>query len=81
MLGQVSNPVGFTGSVAAPTSITSASQVLGLKVCASMPRPDTLNFIEVKLGKSLNLIGTGGNFLKRTPMAHYIDQQLIKGTL
>ena len=33
-------------------------------------KPDTLNLIEEKTGKSLELIGTGGNFLNRTPMAH-----------
>jgi hypothetical protein len=32
-------------------------------------KPDTLNLIEEKVGKRLELIGTGGNFLKRTPMA------------
>ena len=31
--------------------------------------PDTLNLIEEKLGKSLELIGTGGNFLNNA-MAH-----------
>ena len=31
---------------------------------------DTLNLIEEKVGKNFELIGTGGNFLKRTPMAH-----------
>ena len=33
-------------------------------------KPDTLNLIEEKVGKSLELIGTGGNFLNRTPMVH-----------
>ena len=28
-------------------------------------KPDTLNIIEEKLGKSLELIGTGGNFLNK----------------
>jgi hypothetical protein len=32
-------------------------------------KPDTLNLIEEKVGKSLEHIGTGGNFLNRTPMA------------
>ena len=31
-------------------------------------KPDTLNQIEEKVGKSLELTGTGGNFLNRTPM-------------
>ena len=29
-------------------------------------KPDTLNLIDKKVGKSLELIGTGGNFLNRT---------------
>jgi hypothetical protein len=29
-------------------------------------KPDTLNLVEEKLGKSLELFGTGGNFLNRT---------------
>jgi hypothetical protein len=29
-------------------------------------KSDTLNLIEEKVGKSLELIGTGGNFLNRT---------------
>jgi hypothetical protein len=33
-------------------------------------KPDILNLIEEKVGKSLELIGTGGNFLNRTPMSH-----------
>jgi hypothetical protein len=31
-------------------------------------KPDTLNLIEKKMGKSLELIGTGRNFLNRIPM-------------
>jgi hypothetical protein len=31
-------------------------------------KPDTLKPIEEKLGESLELIGTGGNFLNRIPM-------------
>jgi hypothetical protein len=33
-------------------------------------KPDTMNLIEEKVGKNLELIGTEGNFLNRTPMAH-----------
>jgi hypothetical protein len=33
-------------------------------------KPDTLNIIEKIVGKSLELIGTGENFLNRTPMAY-----------
>jgi hypothetical protein len=32
-------------------------------------KPVTLNLIEEKAGKSLELIGSGENFLNRTPMA------------
>ena len=32
-------------------------------------KPDTLNRMEEKLGKSLELIGTGANFLNKNPMA------------
>ena len=32
-------------------------------------KPDTLNLIEEKMTNSLELIGTGDNFLNRTPMA------------
>jgi hypothetical protein len=33
-------------------------------------KPDTLNLIEEKVGKSLEHMGTGENFLTRTPMAY-----------
>jgi hypothetical protein len=33
-------------------------------------KPDTLNLIEEKVGKILQLIDTGRNFLNRTSMAH-----------
>jgi hypothetical protein len=33
-------------------------------------KPDTLNLIEEKVRKSLELIGIPGNFINRTPMAH-----------
>jgi hypothetical protein len=32
-------------------------------------KPDTLKLTEETVGKSLELIGIGGNFLNRTPMA------------
>jgi hypothetical protein len=32
--------------------------------------PDTPNLIEEKVGMNFELIGTGGNFLNRTPMAN-----------
>jgi hypothetical protein len=41
-------------------------------------KPDTLNLIEEKLGKSLELIDTGGYFLKRTPMAYSLRQRTDK---
>ena len=33
-------------------------------------KPDTLNLIEEKVGKNLECIGTGRNFLNRTPMVY-----------
>ena len=39
---------------------------------------DTLNLIEEKVGKSLELIVTGGNFLNRTPMAHALRSTIDK---
>ena len=36
-------------------------------------KPDTLNLREDKVGKSLELIGAGGNFLNRTPMVHALS--------
>jgi hypothetical protein len=41
-------------------------------------KPDTLNLIEGKVGKSLELIGTGGNFLNRTPMAQTLRSRTDK---
>jgi hypothetical protein len=41
-------------------------------------KPDTLNVIEEKLGKSLELIGTEGHFLNRTPMAHDLRSRIDK---
>jgi hypothetical protein len=44
-------------------------------------KPDTLNLIEEKVGKSLVLIGTRGNFLNRTPMAHALRSRIDKWDL
>jgi hypothetical protein len=44
-------------------------------------KPDTLNLIEGKVGKSLELIGTGGNFLNRTPMARALRSRSDKWDL
>ena len=41
-------------------------------------KPDTWNLIEEKVGKSLELIGTGGNFLNRTPVAHALRSTIDK---
>jgi hypothetical protein len=41
-------------------------------------QPDILNLIEEKVEKSLELIGTGGNFLNRTPMAHALRSTIDK---
>jgi hypothetical protein len=43
-------------------------------------KPDTLNLIEGKVEKSLEHIGTGGNFLKRTPMAQALRPRIYNGT-
>ena len=43
--------------------------------------PDILNLKEEKVGKSLKLIGTGGNFLNRTPMAHALRSSIDKWVL
>jgi hypothetical protein len=42
-------------------------------------KPDTLNLIEEKVGKSLELIGTGVNFLNRIPRAQGLRSKLING--
>jgi hypothetical protein len=39
---------------------------------------DTLNIIEEKVGKSLELIGAGDNFLKRTPMVWALISKIDK---
>jgi hypothetical protein len=44
-------------------------------------KSDTLNLIEEKVGKSLEFIGTGGNFLNRTPMAHDLRSRIDKWDL
>jgi hypothetical protein len=45
-------------------------------------KPGTLTqLIEEKVGKSLELIGTGGNFLNRTPMARALRSRSDKWDL
>jgi hypothetical protein len=44
-------------------------------------KPDTLSQIEEKLRKSLELIGTGRNFLNITPMAHALRSTIYKWDL
>jgi hypothetical protein len=44
-------------------------------------KPDTLNLIEEKVGKSLQHIGTGGNFLNRTPMTQALRSTIDKWEL
>jgi hypothetical protein len=41
-------------------------------------KAETLNQIEKKLGKSLALIGTGTNFLNRTPVSHSLRSRIDK---
>jgi hypothetical protein len=44
-------------------------------------KPDTLNLIEEKVRKSLELIGAGGNFLNRAPMSHSLRSRIDKWDL
>jgi hypothetical protein len=44
-------------------------------------KPDTLNLIEEKVEKSLELIDTGENFMNRTPMAHALRSRIDKWDL
>ena len=44
-------------------------------------KPNTLNLIEEKVGKSFELISTGGNFQNRTPMAHALRLRIDKWIL
>jgi len=44
-------------------------------------KPDTLKLIGEKVGKSLDYIGTGKNFLKQTPMAHTLRSRINKWDL
>jgi len=44
-------------------------------------KPDTLNAIEEKPGKSLKLIDTGGNFLNSTLMAQTLRSRIDKWDL
>jgi hypothetical protein len=43
-------------------------------------KPDTLNLKEEKVGKRFELIGTGVNFLNRTPIALALRSTMINGT-
>ena len=44
-------------------------------------KPDTLNQLEKKVGNSLELIGTGDNFLNRTPTAQALRATINKWDL
>jgi hypothetical protein len=41
-------------------------------------KPDMLNLIEEKVGKSLEHMGTGENFLNKTPMAQALRSTIDK---
>ena len=41
-------------------------------------KPDTLKLIEEQLGKRLENMGTGENFLNRTPMAYALKSRIVK---
>jgi hypothetical protein len=44
-------------------------------------KPDTVKLIEEKLGKRLEHMGTGGNFLNRTPMDYALRSRINKWDL
>jgi hypothetical protein len=44
-------------------------------------KPDTLKIIEEKVGKSLERMGTGENFLNRIPMAYVLRSTIDKWNL
>ena len=44
-------------------------------------KPGTLKLLEEKVGKTLEHIGTGENFLNRTPMAHALRSNIDKWDL
>jgi hypothetical protein len=44
-------------------------------------KSDTLNLIEEKVEKNLELIGSGRNFLNRTPMSHALRTKIDKWNL
>jgi hypothetical protein len=44
-------------------------------------KPDTLNLIDKKVGKSLELIDKGANFLNRIPVAHALRSTIDIGDL
>ena len=44
-------------------------------------KPNTLNLIEEKVGKSLKCIGTGEHFLNRTPVAQALRSTIDKWDL
>ena len=44
-------------------------------------KPDTLKLIEKKMGKTLEDIGSGGNFLNRTPIAYALRARIDKWDL
>jgi hypothetical protein len=41
-------------------------------------KPDIVNLLREKVGRSLEPIGRGGNFLNRTPMAHALRSKIGK---
>ena len=44
-------------------------------------KPDTLKFIEAKLGKNLKLVDTGGNFMNTIPIAYALRSRIDKWDL
>jgi len=44
-------------------------------------KPDVLKLVEEKVGKTLELMGTGKNFLNKTPMAYVLRSRINKRDL
>ena len=64
------------GSYLSPSTKFKSKWIKDLNV-----KPDTLNLIEQKVGSSLELIGTGDNFLNRTPIAQALRSTINKWDL
>ena len=59
-----------------PCTKLKSKQIKGLHI-----KPDTLTLIEEKVGKKLEHMDTGGNFLNRTPIAYALRSRIDKWDL